>query len=72
MDALQPLIRTRLPFGHQGPWIITQCAGTDDTATRRELQIEPPRLEQTLADTIRWMVQARHLPASLAGNLPST
>jgi dihydroflavonol-4-reductase len=23
LDALQPLTRTRLPFGHQGPWIIT-------------------------------------------------
>jgi dihydroflavonol-4-reductase len=72
MDALQPLTRTRLPFGHQGPWIITQCTGTDDTATRRELRIQPPPLEQTLADTIRWMVQARHLPASLAGHLPGT
>jgi dihydroflavonol-4-reductase len=71
MDALQPLTTTRLPFGHQGPWITTRSAGTDDTATRRELGIEPPRLEQTLADTIRWMVQARHLPARLAGNLPS-
>jgi len=69
MDALQPLTPARLPFGHQGPWIITRSAGTDDTATRRELRIEPPRLELTLADTIRWMVQARHLPAKLAGDL---
>lgn len=71
MDTLQRPIRTRLPFGHQGPWIITHCAGTDDTATRRELRIEPPPLERTLADMIRWMVQARRLPARLAGNLPS-
>jgi dihydroflavonol-4-reductase len=69
MDALQRLARTRLPVGHQGPWIITRCAGTDDTTTRQELGIEPPRLEQTLADTIRWMVQAGHLPARLAGDL---
>lgn len=72
MDTLQRLAPTRLSFGYQGPWIITRCAGTDDTTTRQELGIEPPRLEQTLADTIRCMVQARHLPARLAGNLPST
>jgi len=72
MDALQPLTRARLPIGHQGPWIITRFAGTDDTATRRELRIEPPQLERTLADTIRWMVQARHLPAKLAGDLTGT
>ena len=58
------------PLGISVPDIVTRCAGTDDTATRQELGIEPPRLEQTLADTIRWMVQARHLPARLAGNLP--
>ena len=72
MDALQRLTRTRVPFGYQGPWIITRFAGTDDTTTRQELGIEPPPLEQTLADTICWMVQAQHLPARLAGDLIST
>src|SRR5215831_583372 len=69
MDELQRVTRARLPFGHQGAWIITRCAGTDDTATRRELGIEPPPLEQTLAETIRWMVQAGRLPPKLAGEL---
>jgi dihydroflavonol-4-reductase len=63
MDALQRLTPARVPFGYQGPWIITRCAGTDDTATRADLGIEPPPLEQTLADTVDWMVQAGHLPA---------
>jgi hypothetical protein len=69
MDGVQWLTRARLPFGHQGAWIITKCAGADDTATRAELGIEPPPLEQTLADTIRWMVQADRLPPKLAGEL---
>jgi nucleoside-diphosphate-sugar epimerase len=69
LDVIQRLVRTRLPFGYQGPWIITRCAGTDDTTARRELRIEPPPLEQTLGDTIRWMVRARHLRAKLAGPL---
>jgi dihydroflavonol-4-reductase len=72
MDVLQRLARPRLPISYQGPWIITRCAGTDDTATRQELGIEPPPLEQTLADAIRWMVTAQHLPARLAGDLRST
>jgi dihydroflavonol-4-reductase len=70
MDVLQRVVTTRLPIGYQGPWIVTKCAGTDDRTTRQELGIEPPPLEQTLADTIRWMVQAGHLPPRLAGNLP--
>jgi dihydroflavonol-4-reductase len=69
MDGLQRVARARLPFGHQGAWIITECSGTDDTATRAELGLEPPPLEQTLADTIRWMEQAGHLPPKLAGEL---
>jgi dihydroflavonol-4-reductase len=69
MDWLQRLTRARLPFGHQGAWIITRGAGTDDAATRRELGVKPPPLDQTLTDTIRWMVQAGHLPPKLAGDL---
>jgi nucleoside-diphosphate-sugar epimerase len=69
MDVLQGVVPARLPFGHQGVWIITRGAGTDDAATRRELGIDPPPLEQTLTDAIRWMVQAGHLPARLVGKL---
>lgn len=69
LDVLQRAARPRLPFGYQGPWIITRYAGADDTATRKELGLEPPPLDQTLAETIRWMVRDRHLPARLAGRL---
>jgi dihydroflavonol-4-reductase len=69
MDGLQRVTRARLPFGHQGAWVVTRCLGTDDSTAGQQLRIEPRPLQQTLADTIRWMVQARHLPASLAGNL---
>ena len=69
MDTLQRATHAHLPFGYQGTWIVTQCRGTDDAPARQELAIEPPPLDQTLADTIRWMVQDGHLPARLAGNL---
>jgi hypothetical protein len=71
MDGLQRLTRARPPFSHQGSWIVTRCRGTDDAATRQDLDIKPPPLEQTLADTIRWMVQSGHLPARLAGEVAS-
>jgi dihydroflavonol-4-reductase len=71
MDGLQRLTRARPPFSHQGSWIVTRCRGADDTATRQDLEIKPPPLEQTLADTIRWMVQSGHLPARLAGEVAS-
>ena len=67
MDGLQHLIPSRLPFGYQGAWIVTQCLGTDDTTARDELGVDPPPLAETLGDTIRWMVEAGHLPARLAG-----
>jgi hypothetical protein len=71
MDGLQRFTRARLPFSHQGSWLVTQCRGADDSATREDLGITPPPLEQTLAETIRWMVQRGHLPASLAGDVAS-
>jgi dihydroflavonol-4-reductase len=71
MDGLQRLTRARPPFSHEGSWIVTGCRGTDDSATRQDLEIKPPPLEQTLADTIRWMIESGHLPASLAGEVAS-
>jgi nucleoside-diphosphate-sugar epimerase len=71
MDGLQRLTRARPPFSHQGSWLVTQCRGADDTASRQELGITPPPLEQTLAETIRWMVESGHLPERLAGDVAS-
>jgi len=69
MDGLQRVVRARVPLGYQGAWIVTRCRGTDDTKARKDLRVEPPALEQTLADTIRWMVDAAHLPPKFAGSL---
>jgi hypothetical protein len=71
MDGLQRFTRARPPFSHQGSWLVTQCRGADDTATREALGIAPPPLEQSLAETIRWMVESGHLPERLAGDVPS-
>jgi nucleoside-diphosphate-sugar epimerase len=71
MDGLRRLTRARPPFSHQGSWLVTQCRGADDTPTREDLGITPPPLEQTLAETIRWMVESGHLPARVAGGVVS-
>ncbi len=69
MDGLQRLIRRRLPLGYQAPWIVTHFRGTDSSRAGKELGVEPPPLDETLADAIRWMVEAGHLPARFAGRL---
>jgi nucleoside-diphosphate-sugar epimerase len=71
LDALQPTIPVRLPFGYQGSWVITNCRGSDDTMTREEFGLQPPPVEETLGDTIRWMVRAGHIPRRVAGKLAS-
>jgi nucleoside-diphosphate-sugar epimerase len=43
--------------------------GTDPSRAREELGVEPPPVEQTLADTIAWLVAAGHIPAKAAGRL---
>ncbi len=52
-----------------GTWIVTHFRGTDSSRAGKELGVEPPPLDETLADTIRWMVEAGHLPARFAGRL---
>lgn len=68
-DALARVLPVRLPLGYEGPYILsaTPATGTDSSRTRDELGVEPPPLEQTLTDTIAWLVAAGHLPAKAAG-----
>jgi nucleoside-diphosphate-sugar epimerase len=67
MDGLQRVVRPRLPFGAQGSWIVWHCRGSDDSRTLAELDLRPPPLDETLRDTIRWLVEAGHLPTRFAG-----
>jgi dihydroflavonol-4-reductase len=67
MDGLQRVVRSRMPFGAQSSWIVWHCRGSDDSRTHVELDLRPPPLDDTLTDTIRWLVEAGHLPARFAG-----
>ena len=56
-----------LPGAREGAR-ITGCANhVDFSATTRELGVTGRPLTESLADTVRWLVVAGHLPARLAG-----
>lgn len=49
---------------------ITACGhDIDSTAATRDLGVRARPLRDSLADTVRWLVDAGHLPARLAGDL---
>lgn len=70
-DAIQRVLPVRLAAGHEGPYILaaTPPTGTDSSRTRTELGVTPPPLEETLDETLRWLVQSGHLPPRAAGAL---
>jgi hypothetical protein len=50
-------------------YFISRYLRGDDQATREAFGIEPRAVDATIADTVRWVSQTRHLPAALAGRL---
>jgi len=69
MDGAQRLLPGKAPLAFEGIYIATQDPKTDDSRTAAELGAEPPPLEETLTDMIRWMVEAGRIPARAAGRL---
>jgi nucleoside-diphosphate-sugar epimerase len=69
LDALQRVVPGRAPFGHEAIAIATQRIRTNDSRATTDLGVEPPPLEQTLTDMIRWMVEAGRIPRRAAGML---
>jgi dihydroflavonol-4-reductase len=69
LDLAQRIVPGRMPFGREAIYIPAQRVRTDDSRARAELGVEPPRLEVTLTDMIRWMVEAGRIPPKLAGRL---
>jgi nucleoside-diphosphate-sugar epimerase len=72
VDRVQRVAPVRLPVSAEAV-AATLSVGADvevdDTATRQELAIGRRDLRQTLADTVRWLAQRRHLTARQAGAL---
>jgi dihydroflavonol-4-reductase len=68
-DVAQRRVRTRLPWDAEGIWVMNCAARCDDSKTRSELALEPRPLRETLADTVRWLVEVGHLTPREAGRL---
>jgi dihydroflavonol-4-reductase len=69
IDGVQRLLPGKAPLAFEGIYIATQDPKTDDSRTTAVLGVEPPPLEETLTDMIRWMVEAGRIPAKAAGRL---
>jgi nucleoside-diphosphate-sugar epimerase len=66
-DVVQRRVRTRLPWDAEGIWVMNCAARCDDSKTRNELGLEPRPLRETLADTVRWLVEVGRLSPREAG-----
>jgi len=69
MDGVQRILPGKAPLAYEGIYIATQEPKTDDSRTAIELRLQPPPLDETLTDMIRWMVEAGRIPAKAAGKL---
>jgi hypothetical protein len=70
-DTLQRIAPARLPLSHEPPYILKSMpqARSDQSRTLADLGVSPPPLDNTLRDTVAWLVAAGHLTARAAGRL---
>jgi len=68
-DALQPMLNTTLPLSHEAAVYATQWVKMDNRKAERELGLRFRPVEESLADSIRWLYAAGHVNARLAGKL---
>jgi len=72
LDYLQTHLSIRLPVNFQAVYCVGLASKMDDSDTSHDFGIESRSLEETFADTIRWMVEAGHLSPHLAGVIAKT
>jgi dihydroflavonol-4-reductase len=68
-DALQRVVKSRLPVSRETIWITRARATTDDSRAREELGFVPRDLRETVADTVRSLVASGRLTPRQAGAL---
>jgi nucleoside-diphosphate-sugar epimerase len=68
-DVVKRVVDFSFPFTLDAMVFATQWPGADATRTTRELGLHYRPVEQTYADTIRWLASAGHIPQKLAGRL---
>ena len=68
-DRLTPVFNWDLPLTREGLTYATRWVQMDDTRIRRELDFQFTPVEETLADTIRWLHREGHITDKQAGRL---
>lgn len=68
-DALQRRTKTRLPWSREAVWIVNCAARCDGSRVREDLGLEPRPIDETFADTVRWLLEAGHVTPQQAGRL---
>ena len=71
IDAVQRRLpqRWHYPADREAVEIVRRDTRFDDTAARTEFSIEPIPFRQTIADTVRWLVECGRVPARRAPRL---
>jgi dihydroflavonol-4-reductase len=68
-DAMQRRTKFRWPWSREAIWIIGCAAQCDEARMREDLGVDPRPIEETFADTVRWLLDAGHVSPRQAGRL---
>ena len=68
-DALQRVVPVRFPLSYEAVQTLTEHHPCDDSRTWADLGLAPRPLDDTLVDTVRWMVEGGLLTPDQAGAL---
>jgi hypothetical protein len=69
IDAVQPVINLEVPLSHEASVYATQWVKMDSSKAERDLGLTFRPVDESLADAIRWLLEAGHISARLAGRL---
>lgn len=68
-DLVQNVVPLEVPMGYEAMQYATRWVQMDDSETERALDFSFRPLEESMADTIRWLYQSGHISAAAAGRL---
>jgi dihydroflavonol-4-reductase len=70
-DRIGPWFKMEVPMTEEAMGYATQWVQMDNSKVEQELGFEFRPVQQTMEDTIRWLLQAGHITARQAGKLAS-
>ncbi len=69
LDALKPLMDTKMPITHEAMVYATKWVEMDNRKTEKDLQIRFRPFEESLIDAVRWLEQENYITRDQAGLL---